>query len=127
MRGQFGQIGRSLRMIHAGYARPLDVRTLADEAGMSIPSFHSHFKAITKMSPMQYIKSTRLHQARLLMVRNELTAEAAAHAVGYASPSQFSREFRRLFGLTPAAEAKRMRESFAMPAAFADAAYVSSH
>jgi AraC-like DNA-binding protein len=94
---------------------------------MSIPSFHSHFKAITKMSPMQYIKSTRLHQARLLMVRNELTAEAAAHAVGYASPSQFSREFRRLFGLTPAAEAKRMRESFAMPAAFADAAYVSSH
>ena len=127
MRGQFGQIGRSLRMIHAGYARPLDVRTLADEAGMSIPSFHSHFKAITKMSPMQYIKSTRLHQARLLMVRNELTAEAAAHAVGYASPSQFSREFRRLFGLTPAAEAKRMRESFAMPAAFADMVYVSSH
>lgn len=127
MRGQFGQIGRSLRMIHAGYARPLDVRTLADEAGMSIPSFHSHFKAITKMSPMQYIKSTRLHQARLLMVRNELTAEAAAHAVGYASPSQFSREFRRLFGLTPAAEAKRMRESFAMPAAFADTVYVSSH
>lgn len=127
MRGQFGQIGRSLRMIHAGYAQPLDVRTLADEAGMSVPSFHSHFKAITKMSPMQYIKSTRLHQARLLMVRNEMTAEAAGHAVGYASPSQFSREFRRLFGSTPAAEARHMRESFAMPAAFADSVYVSSH
>ena len=127
MRGQFGQIGRSLRLIHASYAQPLDVRQLADEAGMSIPSFHSHFKAITQVSPMQYVKSTRLHQARLLMVREELTAEAAGHAVGYASPSQFSREFRRLFGLTPAAEAKRMRESFAIPAVFADTAFVSSH
>jgi AraC-like DNA-binding protein len=127
MRGQFGQIGRSLRLIHASYAQPLDVSQLADEAGMSIPSFHSHFKAITQVSPMQYVKSTRLHQARLLMVRNELTAEAAGHAVGYASPSQFSREFRRLFGLTPAAEAKRMRESFAIPEVFADTAYVSSH
>lgn len=127
MRGQFGQIGRSLRLIHACYAQPLDVRQLADEAGMSIPGFHSHFKAITQVSPMQYVKSTRLHQARLLMVRNELTAEAAGHAVGYASPSQFSREFRRLFGLTPAAEARRMRESFAIPPVFADTAYVSSH
>ena len=127
MRGQFGQIGRSLRLIHASYAQPLDVSQLAEEAGMSIPSFHSHFKAITRVSPMQYVKSTRLHQARLLMVRNELTAEAAGHAVGYASPSQFSREFKRLFGLTPAAEARRMRERFAIPAAFADTAYVSSH
>lgn len=127
MRGQFGQIGRSLRLIHASYAQPLDVRQLADAAGMSIPSFHSHFKAITRVSPMQYVKSTRLHQARLLMVRKAMTAEAAGHAVGYASSSQFTREFRRLFGLTPAAEARRMRESFAIPAEFADMAYVSSH
>ena len=83
--------------------------------------FRSH------VSPMQYVKSTRLHQARLLMVREELTAEAASHAVGYTSASQFSREFKRLFGLTPAAEAERMRESFAVPAAFDDAMYVSSH
>ena len=61
------------------------------------------------------------------MVRQDLTAEAASHAVGYTSPSQFSREFKRLFGLTPAAETKRMRESFAIPAAFGDATYVSSH
>jgi AraC-like DNA-binding protein len=127
MRGRFGQIGRSLRLIHACYAQPLDVRQLAAEAGMSIPSFHSHFKAITQASPMQYVKSTRLHQARLLMVRNGLTAEAAGLAVGYTSPSQFSREFKRLFGLTPAAEAKRMRENFAIPVAFADTVYVSSH
>ncbi len=127
MRGQFGRIGRSLRLIHAGYAQPLDVTQLADEAGMSVPSFHSHFKTITQVSPMQYVKSTRLHQARLLMVRQDLTAEAASHAVGYTSPSQFSREFKRLFGLTPAAETKRMRESFALPEAFADGIYVSSH
>jgi AraC-like DNA-binding protein len=126
MRGQFGKIGRSLRLIHANYAESLDVTKLAQEAGMSVPSFHSHFKAITKVSPMQYVKSTRLHQARLLMVRQDLTADAASHAVGYTSPSQFSREFKRLFGSTPAAEAKRMRESFAIPA-FEDAVYVSSH
>jgi AraC-like DNA-binding protein len=127
MKGHFGRIGRSLRLIHAGYAQPLDVTQLAEEAGMSMPSFHSHFKAITQVSPMQYVKSTRLHQARLLMVRQDLTAEAASHAVGYTSASQFSREFKRLFGLTPAAEARRMRESFAIPEAFDDAIYVSSH
>ncbi|UPG91192.1 AraC family transcriptional regulator [Luteibacter aegosomaticola] len=127
LRGQFGRISQALRLIHASYAEPLDVAQLASEAGMSAPSFHSHFKAITQVSPMQYVKSTRLHQARLLMVRQSLTAEAASHAVGYTSPSQFSREFRRLFGTTPAAEARRMRESFALPEAFADAIYVSSH
>lgn len=126
LRGQFGRIGKSLRLIHAEYALPLDVTRLADEAGMSVPSFHSHFKAVTQVSPMQYVKSTRLHQARLLMVRQDLTAETASQAVGYTSPSQFSREFKRLFDLTPAAEARRMREGFALPA-FADATYVSSH
>ncbi|MCA1325393.1 AraC family transcriptional regulator [Herbaspirillum sp. alder98] len=127
MRGQFGKIARSLRLIHAGYTQALDVSRLAGEAGMSEPSFYSNFKAITQMSPMQYVKSTRLHQARLLMVRQSLTAQAASLAVGYTSTSQFSREFRRLFGLTPAAEARRMRDSFALPEPFADAVYVSSH
>ncbi len=126
MRGQFGRIARSLRLIHAGCAQSLHVTQLAEEAGMSIPSFHSHFKAITHVSPMQYVKSTRLHRARLLMVRQGMSADAASHAVGYRSPSQFSRVFRRLFGMTPAAETRRMRENFAVPA-FADVAYVSSH
>lgn len=126
MRGQFGQIARSLRLIHTRYAQSLDVTQLAEEAGMSVPSFHSHFKAITRVSPMQYVKSTRLHQARLLMVRQGLSADTASHAVGYTSASQFSREFKRLFGLSPAAETRRMRHSFALPA-FTDATYVSSH
>lgn len=126
-RGQYGKIGRALRRIHADYAAALDLPQLAREAGMSVPAFHSHFKQITQTSPMQYLKSTRLHKARLLMVRQNLTAEAAGHAVGYASASQFSREFRRLFGLTPALEARRLRAAFALPPAFAGAAFVSSH
>lgn len=127
MQGQFGKIGKALERIHASYAEPLDLRSLANQAGMSVPTFHSHFKAITSTSPMQYVKSTRLHQARLLMVRQSMTAEAACHAVGYASASQFNREFKRLFGRTPAAETKRLRESFALPPAFPGSKFVSSH
>ncbi len=84
---------------------------LADEAGMSVPSFHSHFRAVTQASPMQYLKSTRLHQARLLMVSPDLTAEAAATR-WVTRVRRSSAGVQRLFGLTPAAEAKRMRESF---------------
>jgi AraC-like DNA-binding protein len=127
MRGRFGKIGKALRRIHAAYAERLDIAQLAGEAGMSVPAFHSHFKAVTQISPMQYVKSTRLHQARLLMVRESMTAAAACHAVGYESASQFSREFKRLFGRTPAEETKRMRESFSVPPVHEASAYVSSH
>lgn len=127
MRGRFGKIGKALRLIHAAYADRLDIAGLAQEAGMSVPTFHSHFKAVTCSSPMQYVKLTRLHQARLLMAREGMTAAAACHAVGYESTSQFNREFKRLFGRTPADEARRMRESFAVPPAHAQAAFVSSH
>jgi len=120
------QIGKSLRLIHAQYAQPLDVAQLADEAGMSAPSFHSHFKAVTKVSPMQYVKSTHLHQARLLILRQDLTAEAASYAVGYTSSSQFSREFKRLFGRPPAAETRRMQAGFSLTA-FENSSHVSSH
>ncbi|QGZ38138.1 transcriptional regulator, AraC family [Pseudoduganella flava] len=127
-RGQYGKIGRALQLIHARYAEPLDLAQLARAAGMSVPSFHSHFKAITRTSPMQYLKSARLHQARLLMVRQDLTADGACRAVGYTSASQFGREFKRLFGVTPAAETKRMRERFAIaPPGRADSAYIASH
>ncbi|MGC8160124.1 helix-turn-helix transcriptional regulator, partial [Salmonella enterica] len=73
------------------YADKLDVEQLAHEAGMSPRSFHAHFKAVTATSPMQYLKSTRLHQARLLMLRNGLTVAEASARVGYESASQFSR------------------------------------
>jgi len=125
--GQFGKVGKALRHIHAHYAQPQNLAQLAAEAGMSVPTFHTHFKGITQQSPMQYVKSVRLHQARMLMVRQEMTAAAASHAVGYESPSQFTREFKRLFGLPPGEEVKRMQRSFAVPPAQQAAAFVSSH
>lgn len=114
--GNFGRISRVLRRIHSDYDQSLDVRLLADEAGLSIPAFHAHFKAVTATSPIQYIKSVRLHQARLLMIRDNLTAAAAGARVGYESASQFNREFKRFFGRSPGEEARVMRSAFALMA-----------
>lgn len=127
MQGRFGKIARALRRIHQSYASDLAVEELAKESGMSVPSFHAHFRNVTKTSPIQYLKSTRLHQARLLMLRNGMTAAAASHAVGYGAPTQFSREFKRLFGRSPGEEVKRMKVEFAIPPAHANAQFVSSH
>lgn len=112
--GRFGRVARALKRIHADYATPLNVAGLAEEAGMSVPAFHANFRTVTQTSPIQYIKSTRLHQARLMMIRDGVTAAAAAGRVGYESASQFSREFKRLFGRTPANEVRDMRESFTL-------------
>ncbi len=125
--GQFGKVGKALRYIHSYYVQPLNLSQLAAVAGMSVPTFHTHFKSITHQSPMQYLKSVRLHQARMLMVRQEITVIAACYAVGYQSASQFNREFKRLFGLPPAAEIKRMQSHFAVPPAQQASEYVSSH
>ncbi|WNC88081.1 AraC family transcriptional regulator [Paraburkholderia sp. FT54] len=125
--GQFARIAKVIRKIHACYREPLDVEQLALEANMSVPSFHAHFKAVTRTSPMQYLKSTRLHQARLLMVRNEVTAALACAQVGYESASQFSREFKRLFGRSPVEEADRMRKTFAVSPPAPGSIFVASH
>lgn len=114
--GNFGRIARVLRRIHGDYAQSLDVGSLAREAGLSSPAFHAHFKAVTATSPIQYIKSVRLHQARLMMIRDDLTAAGAAARVGYESASQFNREFKRLFGRSPGEEAREMRSAFALAA-----------
>ncbi|WP_144640252.1 AraC family transcriptional regulator [Bordetella genomosp. 13] len=112
--GRFGRVAKALNCIHADYAQPLTVAQLASEAGMSVPAFHANFRTVTQTSPIQYIKSTRLHQARLLMIRDGLTAAGAAAKVGYESPSQFSREFKRFFGRTPSDEVRDKRETFAL-------------
>jgi AraC-like DNA-binding protein len=116
--GHFGKIARALRRIHADYQAAINVPSLAAEANMSVPAFHAHFKAVTQCSPIQYVKSARLHQARLLMVRSGITAASASFEVGYESPSQFSREFKRLFGRSPGDEAAFMKQVLALtPAA----------
>jgi AraC-like DNA-binding protein len=125
--GHFGKVTRAIRKIHCCYQERLDVVSLAREASMSVPSFHLHFRKVTDVSPMQYLKSTRLHQARLLMLRNAISASTAAFNVGYESASQFSREFKRLFGRTPQAEIEWMKATYALPAPSKPSVYVSSH
>ncbi|WP_010626800.1 AraC family transcriptional regulator [Halomonas sp. KM-1] len=112
--GQFGRIAKALHRIHAEYAEPLEVGGLASDVGMSTAAFHVHFKAVTQTSPLQYIKSTRLHQARMMMIRDGLPAAAAAARVGYESASQFSREFKRFFGRPPGEEVREMKASLAL-------------
>ncbi len=106
----FGQISRVLNRIHTNYAHNYDITTLAREAGMSIAAFHKQFKAVTSSPPLQYLKNIRLHKARMLMVNEGINASGAAANVGYESSSQFSREFKRLFGKSPAIEAAGMRK-----------------
>lgn len=105
----FGRIARVLQRIHRDYQQSLDVPSLAEVASMSVPTFHVHFKAMTSRSPLQYLKAIRLHQARLLMIRNDMSALSAAQRVGYESPSQFNREFKRLFGRTPGDETRHFK------------------
>ncbi len=111
---QFSQIARALRRIENHFAESLSVETLAAEVNMSVSAFHHNFKAVTQTSPLQYLKRYRLHQARLLMLQDGMKASAAAVRVGYESPSQFSREFKRYFGVTPGEEASRVRQTVPM-------------
>lgn len=102
---RFYMIARALDRIHEAFNDNLDIHTLAVDAGMSVSTFHTSFKAVTNSSPLQYIKNVRLHKARALMTHDGLTAVNAALRVGYESPSQFSREYKRFFGITPARDA----------------------
>ncbi len=106
---QFSQIARALKYIENHYTDNLSVEQLAGEVNMSISAFHHNFKAITSTSPLQYLKSYRLHQARIIMLQQGLKANTAAMRVGYESASQFSREFKRYFGVTPGEDMMRIR------------------
>ena len=109
---QFVRIARVLRHIHEDPARPLTTEAMAKMAAMSVSTFHSNFKSVTATSPLQYVKSIRLHRARLLMVQAHQNASTAAAAVGYESTSQFGREFKRFFGASPGEERDRwLRQS----------------
>lgn len=106
---RFFQIAKVLQKIHESYSNDFDIEKLARDLDMSGSTFHSSFKAVTDTSPLQYIKNVRLHKARTLMIEDGLNATIAALQVGYESPSQFNREYKRLFGVTPAKDAAILR------------------
>ena len=98
---RLSQILKAIRWIRHNYAKPLHIAFLARLASMSPASLHRQFKAVTSMSPLQYQKQIRLQEARQIMVSESVDAASAGYAVGYGSPSQFSREYRRMFGIPP--------------------------
>jgi AraC-like DNA-binding protein len=103
------QVNRAISWIKRHYDRPFSIERLADEAGMSPSALHLHFRAVTAMSPLQYQKQIRLQQARQRILAEGMDAAAAGFSVGYESPSQFSREYARLFGAPPLRDVARLR------------------
>lgn len=106
---RLAQVARAIAWIRANYHRPLRIAELAELAAMSPASLHRHFRAVTALSPLQYQKQVRLHEARGRMLAPAADAQSVGFAVGYDSPSQFNREYARLFGAPPGRDAARLR------------------
>ncbi|MGA7577103.1 MAG: AraC family transcriptional regulator [Desulfobaccales bacterium] len=107
---QSQQIARAIYWLKTNFIRPLRIDDLATQVNMSTSTFHHHFRALTAMSPLQYQKRLRLNEARRLMLTERLDATLAAFQVGYESPSQFSREYSRLFGAPPLRDITSLRQ-----------------
>lgn len=108
---RLAKVSRAIAWLRRNYARPFSVERLAADAGMSPSSFYSHFKAATTLSPLQYRTRVRLQEARRMMVVEGMDAASAGFTVGYDSPSQFSRDYSRLYGAPPLKDAIRLRRS----------------
>ncbi len=111
---QSQQIARVIEWLKGSFAQPLRVDDLSAKAGMSASTFHHHFRSMTALSPLQYLKQLRLQEARRLMLTERLDAATAAFQVGYESPSQFSREYSRLFGAPPLRDITNLRQMAAV-------------
>lgn len=109
--GRVAQVGRAIAWLGKHFRERFSIERLAAEAGMSPSSLHEHFRAVTAMTPLQFQKQLRLQQARSLMLVHDIDVTTAAIRVGYESPSQFSREYRRHFGESPARDITRLRAS----------------
>ncbi|PZU23958.1 MAG: AraC family transcriptional regulator [Shinella sp.] len=96
------RVAKAVAWLKDNFAEPLRIEDLAERVNMSVSSFHHHFKEVTAMTPVQYQKRLRLHEARRLMMVERLDVASAGFSVGYRSPSQFTREYGRLYGLSPA-------------------------
>jgi AraC-like DNA-binding protein len=105
------KISKVVEHLQKDYALPLRINDLAEMANMSPSAFHLHFREVTNMSPLQYQKQIRLQEARRLLSVDTVDAASVAFKVGYESPSQFSREYRRLFGQPPMRDLERLRLS----------------
>ena len=106
--GNLAHISRTVRWIRDHHRDPIRIEELAALAGMSASSFHRHFRAVTRMTPIQYQKAIRLQEARIALLSSGRDVAEIAHAVGYDSASQFSREYRRHFGAPPRRDADRL-------------------
>jgi len=106
---QGNRIARAINWLRDNYVYPLRVDELAKVSGMGVSTLHHHFRQMTTMSPLQFQKHLRLHEARRLMLSEDLDAGSAAVRVGYESATQFSREYRRLFGAPPMRDVKSLR------------------
>jgi AraC-like DNA-binding protein len=107
--GRLRRVSGAIAWIKEHFAEPLQIDALAKRANMSPSALHSHFKAVAAMSPIQYQKRLRLQEARRRLLTGATSAESIAYDVGYASASQFSREYARLFGEPPRRDAERVR------------------
>lgn len=107
--GSTHRIVRAIERLRKEFDQPLRIDDLARDLGMSVSSFHHHFKAVTAMSPLQFQKRLQLQTARRLMLGEHLDAASAAYRVGYDDASHFSREYKRLFGLPPLRDVERLR------------------
>jgi AraC-like DNA-binding protein len=109
------RIAKAIKLIKIDFARSIRVEDLAGQVNMSPSSFHHHFKVVTSMSPLQYQKQLRLLEARRLMLTENSTAAKAGDLVGYESPSQFSREYARMFGAPPIQDIDRLKITWSTP------------
>jgi AraC-like DNA-binding protein len=108
-------LARAIRWIRGHYDETLRIEELAELATMSASSFHRHFRAVTSMTPIQFQKQIRLHEARARLLAEPGDVGGVGFAVGYDSPSQFSREYRRMFGVPPSRDAVALREAAVLP------------
>lgn len=113
---RLNQIARAIAWLREHYSETCRIDEIADIAGMSRSTFHAHFKAVTSMSPLEFRSQLRLQEARRLMVAEAMDAAGAGYRVGYESPSQFSRDYARMFGMPPAKDAGRLRRMAEAPA-----------
>ncbi len=105
------QVAGAIEWLKGNFAKPLRIDDLAAQARMGSSTFHHHFRALTALSPLQFQKQLRLHEARRLMLAERLDAASAGFQVGYESPSQFSREYSRLFGAPPLRDISILRQA----------------